>query len=94
MEVRVRRFPHRSRTVAEPCRPGGVASLVGTVAPAAGTVRTAVAEAGALAAVPTGAVEVEAPVGEAAPMEAGVEVPVQVEVVAAVGAGAAITKGS
>ena len=54
---------------------GMVASPVGTAAPAAGTVRAV--EAGALAAAPMEAAEVEAPVGAAALTEAGAEVPVQ-----------------
>jgi hypothetical protein len=64
------------------------------VASAAGTVRTAaLVEAGALAAVPTAAAEVEAPVGAAA--LTGVEAPVRAAaaLLAVVVAGAAITKG-
>jgi hypothetical protein len=63
--------------------------LVGTVASAAGTLRGAAVEVGAQAAVPTAAVEVEAPVGAAA--LTGVEAPVQAVVVVAAAAGA-ITK--
>ena len=73
---------------------------MGTVAPAAGTVRTAV-EARALAAVPTEAAEVEAPVGAAAALTGVVvEAPAVVVEAPAVGAAAvvgaaevAITKG-
>jgi hypothetical protein len=69
-----------------------VALLVGTVTPAAGAVRTAVAR-GALAAVPMEAVEVEAEALVAAPTEAA-EAPVAVQAAGAAprvaGAGVAI----